>query len=92
MGIWSEDEYVAYLAGERRRFAWVMRRYGGLTAAQADAAALERDPYEAGDVPYRGLVFHDQAWHWAMLKIHQDRYWLTHPELASPPAEYNALS
>ena len=92
LSTWSEDEYVAYLTSERRRFAWVMRRYGGLTAVQADAAALERYPYEASDTPYRGLVFHDEAWHWAMLKIHQDRYWLTHPELASPPAEYNALN
>jgi hypothetical protein len=69
-----------------------MRRYGGLTAAGADAAALERYPYESSEAACRGLVFHDEAWHWAMLKIHQDGYWLTHPELASPPAEYNALS
>jgi hypothetical protein len=53
---------------------------------------MERYPYEASDAPYRGLVFHDVAWHWAMLKIHQDPYWLAHPELASPPAEYNALN
>lgn len=88
---WDEDEYVAYLAGERRRFAWVMHRYGGLTAAQADAAALERYPYEASDAPYRGLVFHDEAWHWAMLKIHGNNYTVTHPEMVLPPAEYKAL-
>lgn len=88
---WTEAEYVAHLAGERRRFAWVMRNYGGLVAAEADAAALARYPYEGADVPYRGLVFHDEAWHWAMVTIHQDRYRLTHPELAQPPAEYDAL-
>ncbi len=87
----SEDKYVAYLTSERRRFAWVMHRYGGLTAAQADAAALARYPYEASDAPYRYLVFHNRAWHWAMLKIHKDRYWVTYPELVSPPTEYNAL-
>jgi len=51
MAYWSEREYVDYLGGERRRFAWVMQRHGGLTAAEAEAAALEQYPYEASDVP-----------------------------------------
>jgi hypothetical protein len=80
-----------YLGGERRRFAWVMQRHGGLTAAEAEAAALEQYPYEASDVPYRWLVFHDRAWHWAMLRIYQDLYWVEHPDLARPSAEYRAL-
>ncbi|WP_406673847.1 hypothetical protein WBK31_35620 [Nonomuraea sp. N2-4H] len=41
--------------------------------------------------PYRGLVFHDEAWHWAMLGIYGERYWVAHPELADPPPEYRAL-
>jgi hypothetical protein len=77
--------------GERRRFAWVMQRHGGLTASQAEAAALKRYPYETGDAPHRGLVFHDESWHWAMLKIHGDSYVVEHPELIQPSAEYLRL-
>jgi hypothetical protein len=88
---WTEQEYLAYLNGERRRFAWVMRQHGGLTSAQADAAALEQYPYQTSDAPFRGLVFHDLAWHWAMRKLYGDLYWLAHPELARPPAAYRAL-
>lgn len=74
-----------------RRFAWVMQRYGGLTAVEAAEAALEQCPYEASDTPYRGLIFHDEAWHWAMLSIYDERYHVDHPELAQPSAEYEAL-
>lgn len=88
---WSEGEYVEYLRGERRRYAWVMRRHGGMTEPAAWAAALGCYPYEAGDAPYRGLVFHDEAWHWAMLAIHGERYTVEHPELVEPSAEYRAL-
>ncbi|MFB4316980.1 hypothetical protein [Actinomadura sp. 21ATH] len=89
--VWSEEEYVACLRGERRRYAWVMRRYGGLTAGEAEAAALDMYPYEPDGAPSRGLVFHDEAWHWAMLTIHKGLYWVAHPELADPPEEYTAL-
>ena len=88
---WGEDEYVAYLTSERRRFAWVMRRYGQLTTEQADAAASAQYPYEPADTPYRGLVFHDESWNWAMQSIHGDDYPLTHPELVWPPPEYDAI-
>jgi hypothetical protein len=88
---WNEEAYVEYLRDERRRFAWVMQRHGGLTATQAEAAALEHYPYEPSDAPYRGLVFHRQAWDWAMRKIYKNLYWVEHPELARPSAEYEAL-
>ncbi|MFG3099234.1 hypothetical protein ACGFZL_01660 [Streptomyces sp. NPDC048182] len=88
---WSEAEYLDYLGSERRGYAWVMRHYGGLTPAQAEEAALERYPYEPADAPFRGLVFHDEAWHWAMLAIHGDFYWQGHPERESGPPEYQAL-
>jgi hypothetical protein len=88
---WTEDEYVGYLEAERRRFAWVMQWYGGLPPAEAEAAALERYPYEVSVTPFRGLIFHDHSWHWAMLAIHGDRYWAEHPELADPSTEYEAL-
>lgn len=88
---WTEEEYVAYLAQERRAYAWVMRRYGGLTATRAGVEAVEHYPYEPADAPFRGLVFHDEAWHWAMSRIHGDRYMVDRPELAAPCEEYLAL-
>ncbi|WP_328407024.1 hypothetical protein [Nocardia sp. NBC_00403] len=89
--VWSEEEYVEYLREERRRFTWVMQRYGGLSSVEAEAAALESYPYEAADKPFRGLIFHDDAWHWAMLRIHGDNYTMEHPELCVPSSEYEAL-
>ncbi|MET9109158.1 hypothetical protein [Streptomyces zhihengii] len=88
---WTEDDYVAYLAGERRRYAWVMRTYGGLTASRAGAEAMAWYPYEPPGAPFRGLVFHDEAWHWAMRVLHGDDYTRTHPDLAGPPPAYEAL-
>ncbi len=88
----SEDEYVELLRAERRCYAWVMRRYGGMTAAEADRAAREAYPYEpTEDGWYRWLVFHEEAWHWAMLTIHGHGYVVEHPDLVEPTAEYRAL-
>ncbi|KAB8161211.1 hypothetical protein FH609_003450 [Streptomyces sp. 3MP-14] len=89
---WTEADYVAYLEAERRRYAWVMRRHGGRTPERARAAALAHYPYEPADAPHRGLVFHDEAWHWAMLEIHGHAYWSERPDLERPPPEYRALS
>ncbi|MFF5157744.1 hypothetical protein ACFY3N_16065 [Streptomyces sp. NPDC000348] len=88
---WNEAEYLDLLHAERRAYAWVMRHYGGLTPAKATEAALEWYPYEPEDHPCRGLVFHDEAWHWAMSAIHGDRYTVEHPGLAHPPPAYEAL-
>ncbi|MFB7369671.1 hypothetical protein ACFC0D_07530 [Streptomyces sp. NPDC056222] len=87
---WSEDEeeHVRILASERRGFAWVLHRYGGRTKAQAGAEAVEFYAYEPADKPYRGLVFHDEAWHWAMGRVFGDSYHRDRPELAAPPGEY----
>jgi hypothetical protein len=88
---WAEDEYAQYLQGERTRYAWVMRTYGAMTPAQAEEAAIRHYPYEPPETPFRGLVFHDEAWHWAMLTLKGDQYVLCHPELVEPPAAYTAL-
>lgn len=88
---WAEEEYRACLEGERRAYAWVMRTYGGRSEEDARVAALEWYPYEPPGTPYRGLVFHDEAWHWAMLELKGQYYWAHHPELAAPPAEYRAI-
>ncbi|MEU3710239.1 hypothetical protein [Streptomyces catenulae] len=89
---WTETEYRAYLAEERRLYAWVLCRYGDRTPEEARAAALGRYPYEPAEAPLRGLVFHDEAWHWAMLTLHGEGYWRRHPELADPPAAYRELA
>lgn len=88
---WSETEYLDYLRSERRGYAWVMQHYGGLSPEEAAKAAQGRYPYEPADEPFRGLIFHDEAWHWAMLAIHGDRYTVEHPELVHPPSDYEAL-
>ncbi|MFF8381763.1 hypothetical protein ACF07V_37360 [Streptomyces sp. NPDC015661] len=88
---WNEAEYLDYLESERRCYAWVMQHHGGLTADEASGAALEHYPYEPAEVPFRGLVFHDEAWHWAMLEIHGDRYVVEHPGLVQPSPDYRAL-
>ncbi|MFI1968087.1 hypothetical protein BLA24_21190 [Streptomyces cinnamoneus] len=88
---WSEAEYVEYLQSERRLYAWVMRRHGNLTLPESWAAALAAYPYEPDGTPHRGLVFHDEPWHWAMLDLHGERYTVEHPELVHPPVEYTAL-
>lgn len=86
----DEDEYLASLEGERSRYAWVLRMYGGVPSAEAETAAERFYEYEPTG-PYRGLVFHDEAWHWAMLRVKGDDYVTRYPELVDPPAEYRAL-
>lgn len=88
---WTEAEYRDLLRSERRAYAWVMRRHGGMSLPESWAAALDRYPYEPAETPYRGLVFHDEAWHWAMSRLHGSRYPVERPELAVPPPEYEAL-
>ncbi|WP_408638936.1 hypothetical protein [Nocardiopsis suaedae] len=88
---WPEEGYRACLEGERRAYAWVVSAYGGRSEEEAWAAALEWYPYEPPGTRNRGLVFHDEAWHWAMLELKGRYYWADHPELLTPPAEYRAL-
>ncbi|WP_247703154.1 hypothetical protein [Streptomyces sp. F63] len=52
---------------------------------------MRRYPYEPDGDSDRGLIFHDEAWHWAMPAIHGDRCVVEHPGLARPSAEYEAL-
>ncbi|MFE5398682.1 hypothetical protein ACFQ9U_29510 [Streptomyces sp. NPDC056568] len=88
---WTEAEYLDYLQLERRGYAWVMEHHGGLAPEEARRAALEHCPYEPAEASFRGLVFHDEAWHWAMMSIHGDRYAVEHPELADPSPDYLVL-
>ncbi len=89
---WCDDEpgYARALAHERHMFAWILRTYGGLAAPEAEAEALRAYPYEPASDPCRGFVFHDEAWHWAMLTIHGAMYWHRDRALETPTADYRA--
>jgi len=84
----NEKEYIKYLASERHMYAWCLVRYGGMSNAEAESEALDRYPYESPDTDYRGIIFHDEAWHWAMLRLFGEGYWLPHPELVCQSREY----
>ncbi len=66
---WSEEGYVAYLEHERHMYAWCLIAYGHSAPSDAYEMALSFYQYEPANAPYRGLVFHNEAWHWAMLRI-----------------------
>jgi len=87
---WQENEqaYAAYLQQERSLFAWCLRTLGGKSPADALQAAEALYTYEPSTDPHRGLVFHDEAWHWAMLQIMGPQYWVNRPELKEPSAAY----
>jgi hypothetical protein len=87
-----EAEYGRYLAHERHMFAWCLERLGGAAWAEAEAAALHMYPSEPPDEVCRGFVFHDAAWHWAMLRIHGDRYWSKDRGLEVPTDDYRLES
>jgi len=84
----TDDEYAAALEEERHMFAWCLVRYQGATEAAAEAAAREFYHFEPADNPSRCLVFHDAAWHWAMLRIFGEGYWRSHPQRAHIPDDY----
>jgi hypothetical protein len=88
----NEEDYVAYLNAERKLFAWCLEKYGQHSATKAEDEALSFYPYEPTSDSHRGLVFHDEAWHWAMLKVHGAMYWKEHPELQSPSEDYKRES
>lgn len=83
----SEEEYTHYLMAERRCYTWTLVNYGNYSLNRATKMAEEFYQLEPRDE----LVFHDQAWHWAMLKIFGSNYWIARPDLLTPPDEYVRL-
>lgn len=84
----TEEAYVRDLEGGRRLFAWCFVNIGSRTEQQAWQAALEFYKYEPPEKEFRWLVFHEEAWCWAMQRLFGLDYYLTRPELAVPSAEY----
>lgn len=89
---WTEQEYLDYLESERHMYAWCLVAYAGLLPSDAREAAQSFYPYEPAGKHLRGLVFHDHAWHWAMLRIVGESYWVKRPDLLEWSAEYRAES
>ena len=88
----NEKEYCAYLAHERHMFAWCLSEIGGFTSDEAHHSALKRYPYEPPGDEYRGLIFHDEAWHYAMWHLHGEQYWASGRASSSPSIDYRAES
>jgi hypothetical protein len=77
-GWWTDEEgYPQYLEAERHLFAWCLMRIGGFSEEAARYEALERYPYQPPEALYRGIIFHDEAWDWAMIRLfgHSYRAW-----------------
>jgi hypothetical protein len=89
---WDDAEYSHYLEHERHMFAWVLERDGRVLSSEAWRRAVVFYTHEPPDAANRGLVFHDEAWHWAMLQIEGEGYWTRKPELEMVSAEYRAES
>src|SRR4051794_40249189 len=84
----NEAAYTRYLDNERRLYAFALIEYGGVAPEQAEREALDRYPYQPPGTPFRSLIFHDDAWHWAMLRLHGPMYWVSRPELQHEPEAY----
>jgi len=88
----TEKDYIEYLAHERHMFAWCLVTHGGVTRVAAQTQAEARYPFEIATEPFRGIIFHDMAWHWAMLALFGEQYWLSHPEFQFQSDDYRAES
>jgi len=73
-------------------YAWCLMKYGAIPPDQARTQAESFYEYEPATDQYRGLVFHDEAWHWAMIRIFGEGYWNHRPELSDPCKGYQAES
>jgi hypothetical protein len=73
-------------------YAWCLVIHASMDPGGADREALERYPFQAESDPYRGLIFHDEAWHWAMLRLHGEQYWVKSPHLQTASAAYREES
>jgi hypothetical protein len=73
-------------------FAWCLVAFAGIAPHEAESAALSFYAYEQSTDTHRGLVFHDEAWHWAMRRIIGERYWVARPDLERPSSAYRQES
>lgn len=77
----------------RHLFAWCLIHYGQVPPESAREQAREFYPDQTPGCRYeREMLFHDEAWHWAMLRVVGDFYWIERPELAGASLEYDTES
>src|SRR5262245_42480913 len=86
------SQYRKHLAHERFMYAWCLKTMGQMEAPQARDLARKRYPFEECSNELRELVFHDEAWHWAMLQLFGDGYWRGRPDLTRPSVDYRQTS
>ena len=84
----KEIEYLDQLKQQRHMYEWCLKHIGRYPENKATEEAERVYAYKPSSDEYRGLVFHDDAWHWAMLKLKGEQYWLNCPECKSPSPEY----
>ncbi|MDO5106560.1 hypothetical protein [Capnocytophaga sp.] len=84
----TETEYAQSLDELRYLFAWVLIRYGKFSPEKARIETLTKFPYESDNQPFRDLIFHEEAWHWAMLFLHGEGYWEAFPQYVQIPDDY----
>lgn len=84
----DETQYLERLERERHLFAWTLHRYGPYSLHGAARKALRVYPYEPPEEHCREMIFDDEAWHWAMLRIHGHLYWVHEPDFEHPSQAY----
>ena len=84
----TEEQYALALDNIRYLFAWTLVRYGDFSHKKAKEEAMKQFPYQSENEDYRELVFHEEAWHWAMLFLYGENYWDNFPQYISFSDEY----
>ncbi len=84
----NNSYYSEQIRIEKHMYKWCLIKYGSLNHELADKQANDFYNFESEDNEYKYIVFHEEAWHWAMIKIHGENYWIVDPSLKSIPSEY----
>ena len=84
----KEEEYLKQLKQQRHMFEWCLLNIGTFSQEKIESASNRLFSYKPESDRYRWLVFHDDAWHWAMLEIKGEGYWRTYPNLERASIEY----
>jgi hypothetical protein len=85
----TEEKYLVLLKHQRHMYKWCLQNIGNLPEGDARKEAETFYKYEPVEEKHRWIVFHEDAWHWAMLKLKGENWWLDFPELKEANTEYN---
>jgi len=85
----SEEEYNSMLKQQSHMYDWCLRNIGKYSREEAKAETEEFYTYESPKESSRGLFFHEDAWHCAMLRLQGEQYWLSFSELEKESFEYS---